>query len=60
MKRWSVLFLAMFVLCAGLATTAQAKIEVEGDVYVGIWDKYIWRGFDASGSSCDHSRAASI
>jgi len=35
MKRWSVLFVAMFVLCAGLTTTAQAKIEVEGDAYVG-------------------------
>ncbi len=48
MKRWSVLVLAMFVLCAGLTSTAQAKIEVEGDVYVGIWDKYLWRGFDLS------------
>ena len=50
MKKWSVLFVAMFVLCAGLATTAQAKIEVEGDAYVGLWDKYMWRGFNLSDS----------
>ncbi|ABA87753.1 hypothetical protein Pcar_0493 [Syntrophotalea carbinolica DSM 2380] len=50
MKKWSVLFLAMFVLCAGLASTAQAKIEVEGDAYVGLWDKYMWRGFNLSDS----------
>lgn len=48
MKRWCVLCIAMLALCAGLTTTAQAKIEVEGDVYVGIWDKYLWRGFDLS------------
>jgi hypothetical protein len=50
MKRWSVLPIVILALCIGLASTAQAKIEVEGDVYVGIWEKYIWRGFDASGS----------
>lgn len=44
--------LAMFmVLAAGWATVAPAaEIEVEGDAYVGIFDKYLWRGFDLSGS----------
>jgi uncharacterized protein (TIGR02001 family) len=50
MKKWSVLLVSVFLLAAGFASSAQAKIEVEGDVYVGLWDKYIWRGFDQSGS----------
>jgi len=48
MKKWSVLFVCVLMLCAGFNSTAQAAIEVEGDVYVGIWDKYLWRGFDLS------------
>ncbi|MEZ4601678.1 MAG: TorF family putative porin [Syntrophotaleaceae bacterium] len=49
MKKWSVLFfVGVLMLCAGFSNRAQAAIEVEGDVYVGLWDKYLWRGFDLS------------
>ncbi len=50
MKKWSVLLVCVFILAAGFVSQAQAKIEVEGDTYVGIWDKYLWRGFNLSGS----------
>lgn len=42
---------AMFlVLVAGWGSSAVAAIEVEGDAYVGVFDKYLWRGFNLSGS----------
>lgn len=50
MKRWNVLVMALLMVCVGFAASAQAAIEVEGDVYVGVFDKYLWRGFDLSGS----------
>ena len=48
MKKLTVL-LAAALLFAG-ATSALAEIKVSGDAYVGIFDKYLWRGFDLSGS----------
>jgi uncharacterized protein (TIGR02001 family) len=50
MKKWSVLLVSVFMLAVGFASQAHAKIEVEGDVYAGIWDKYMWRGFNLSDS----------
>ena len=41
-----VLVLAALVVSAPV----MAAIEVEGDVYAGVYDKYLWRGFDLSGS----------
>ncbi|PLX76570.1 MAG: hypothetical protein C0615_06335, partial [Desulfuromonas sp.] len=35
---------------AMLATPAFAAIEVEGDAYAGVADKYMWRGFNLSAS----------
>lgn len=35
---------------AMLATPAVAAIEVEGDAYAGVYDKYMWRGFNLSAS----------
>jgi len=35
---------------ATLVPAALAAIEVEGDAYVGFYDKYLWRGYDLSGS----------
>lgn len=49
MKKWSVMLVVMVALCGGIAASAAAEIEVEGDVYAGIFDKYLWRGFDLSG-----------
>jgi hypothetical protein len=51
MKKWSVFLIALVMIGAGLVTTSQAAIEVEGDVYAGVFDKYLWRGFDLSGGS---------
>jgi hypothetical protein len=48
MKKWSVLVVALVMIGAGLVSTSQAAIEVEGDVYAGVFDKYLWRGFDLS------------
>ncbi|ABA88273.1 hypothetical protein Pcar_1023 [Syntrophotalea carbinolica DSM 2380] len=50
MKRWSVSLLVAAVVAFGLVAQAGAAvIEVEGDAYVGVFDKYLWRGFDLSG-----------
>lgn len=48
MKKWSVLLAALVILGAGMVTTGSAAITVEGDAYVGVFDKYLWRGFDLS------------
>lgn len=45
MKKLIVGLLAGMVLC-GAASTAFAEIEVSGDAYVGVYSKYVWRGFD--------------
>jgi len=49
MKKWSVLLAALLVFGAGMVTSSFAAITVEGDVYAGVFDKYLWRGFDLSG-----------
>lgn len=43
----STLIVLAVVLAVG--TPAVAAIEVEGDAYIGVYDKYLWRGFDLSG-----------
>ncbi len=48
MKKWSVLLIALMMIGVGLVATSEAAIEVEGDVYAGVFDKYLWRGFDLS------------
>lgn len=48
MKR--ILLLTATVVLA-LATVASAEIKVTGDAYVGVFDKYLWRGIDFSGST---------
>lgn len=49
MKKLAVL-IAAGMLFAG-ATSALAEIKVSGDAYVGVFDKYLWRGWDLSGST---------
>jgi opacity protein-like surface antigen len=46
MKKFILAVLALAVF----ATPAAAAIEVEGDVYAGVYDKYMWRGFNLSAS----------
>jgi len=48
MKKLNMI-LAALVLAIIVATPALAAIEVEGDAYVGYFDKYLWRGYDLSG-----------
>jgi uncharacterized protein (TIGR02001 family) len=51
MKKLFVALLVAVMVSAVSATAALAAIEVEGDAYVGFFDKYLWRGFDLSGST---------
>ncbi|MGE4580123.1 MAG: hypothetical protein AB7F21_11350 [Desulfuromonadales bacterium] len=47
------LAIGMFMSMAFVFSTfsvATAAIEVEGDAYVGVADKYLWRGWNLSGS----------
>lgn len=50
MKKLTMCLLAAVAISLGQGSIATAAIEVEGDAYVGIFDKYLWRGFDLSGS----------
>jgi len=52
MKKMWVIFCAAAIFgvtCPGLSAAA-VEVEVEGGAYVGFYDKYLWRGFDLSGS----------
>lgn len=49
MKRFSIALTVAVLLMAGMLPAAHAAIEVTGDVYAGVYDKYLWRGFDLSG-----------
>lgn len=48
MKKFTVIAFAMVLALSVASTPAQAAIEVEGSVYAGVFDKYLWRGFDLS------------
>ena len=50
MKKFIVCVFALTLALVTVSTPAMAAIEVEGDAYVGVYDKYLWRGFDLSGS----------
>jgi uncharacterized protein (TIGR02001 family) len=50
MKKLIVITCMLILALAAVGTPAFAAIEVEGDAYVGFYDKYLWRGFDLSGS----------
>jgi len=50
MQKFNTILVGLILLTVGLCSTATAAIEVSGDVYAGVSDKYLWRGFDLSGS----------
>ena len=50
MKKLIMCAFALTLALAAVSTPALAAIEVEGDAYVGVYDKYLWRGIDGSGS----------
>jgi len=41
----------VFTLILGSVSSAFAEIKVEGDVYGGVFDKYLWRGYNLSENS---------
>lgn len=50
MKKF-VLLAAIVSLCIGYsASTARAEIAISGDVYAGLYNKYVFRGIDLSGN----------
>lgn len=49
-RKTGVMLACLLTLAVGWASVATATVEVEGDAYVGVFDKYLWRGFDLSGS----------
>lgn len=50
LRNLSIAILGTLVLLTGIASSAVAAIEVEGDVYAGYSSMYLWRGFDLSDS----------
>ena len=50
MKKMVIVGIVMILATLVVSSPAMAAIEVEGDAYVGVYDKYLWRGFDLSGS----------
>lgn len=50
MQKCNAILVGLILLVVGLCSTASAAVEVSGDVYAGVSDKYLWRGFDLSGS----------
>lgn len=50
MKKFIVIAFVLTLALVSVSTPALAAIEVEGDAYIGVYDKYLWRGFDLSGS----------
>lgn len=50
MKKWSLVLVVFMVTLVAAAPAAQAAIAVSGDAYVGMFDKYLWRGENLSGS----------
>jgi uncharacterized protein (TIGR02001 family) len=51
MKKFLVGLFALAVIGAGFAPSAQAAAELGGGAYVGVFDKYLWRGFNLSDSN---------
>ncbi len=50
MKKFYVLLTLATVCIAGMSSYAQAEVAVSGDVYAGIYNKYVFRGLDSSGN----------
>ena len=50
MKKFIVVAFALTLAMTAVSSPALAAIEVEGDVYAGIYDKYMWRGLNLSAS----------
>jgi len=51
MKKVCIALVTVLMAAATLVPAAKAAVEVEGDAYIGYYDKYLWRGFDLSGGT---------
>ncbi|MGA7826828.1 MAG: hypothetical protein WCA04_04160 [Geobacteraceae bacterium] len=50
MKKFGTFFVACVLCVVAMASTAKAEVAVSGDVYAGLYNKYIFRGIDLSGN----------
>jgi opacity protein-like surface antigen len=50
MKKFGIFFVACALCVVAMASTAKAEVAVSGDVYAGLYNKYIFRGIDLSGN----------
>ena len=50
MKKMVFALIVVSLAALVVSSPVMAAIEVEGDVYAGVYDKYLWRGFNLSGS----------
>ena len=50
MKKVVSVLIVIVLAALVVSAPAMAAIEVEGDVYAGVYDKYMWRGLNLSGS----------
>lgn len=51
MKKMVHVAIVLALATIAITSPAMAAIEVEGDAYIGYYDKYLWRGFDLSGGT---------
>ncbi len=50
MKKIGMVIIALTFVVAGAAASARAEVSLTGDAYVGMYNKYIFRGIDLSGN----------
>jgi uncharacterized protein (TIGR02001 family) len=49
-KKVAIVSVMMLGMVVSMGSAAMAAMEVEVAAYAGVFDKYLWRGFDLSGS----------
>lgn len=50
MKKIGMVIIALTFVVAGATASARAEVSLTGDAYVGMYNKYIFRGIDLSGN----------
>lgn len=48
MKKFGMFFVVCALCMAAMVSTAKAEVAVSGDVYAGLYNKYVFRGIDLS------------
>jgi len=49
MKKLCLILIVSVLAVVCLAPVSAMAFQAEGDAYIGVYDKYLWRGFDLSG-----------